>query len=46
MISLYARMVDLEENSGVEDCDIEQLKEVHTTERREQQIRMYEKNLK
>jgi hypothetical protein len=46
MISLYARMVDLEENSGVEDCDIELLKEVHTTERREQQIRMYEKNLK
>ena len=43
MISLYYRMVDLEENSGVEDRDIELLKEVNTTESQELQIPMYEK---
>jgi hypothetical protein len=46
MISLYARMADLEENSGAEDCDIELLKEVHSNESREQQIIMYEKKSK
>lgn len=43
MISLYYRMVDLEENSGAEDRDIELLKEVNTTESQELQIPMYEK---
>ena len=42
MISLYARMVDLEENSRAEDCDIELLKEVNTTESQELQTPMYE----
>ena len=42
MISLYSRMVDLEENSGAEDCDIELLKEVNTTESQELQTPMYE----
>jgi hypothetical protein len=37
-------MMDLEENSGTEDCDIELLKEVCTAESQEQQIR-YKKNL-
>jgi hypothetical protein len=38
-------MMDLEENSGTEDCDIELLKEVSTAESQEQQIR-YKKNLR
>lgn len=43
MISLYSRMVDLEENSGAEDCDVELLKEVNTVESQELQTPMYEK---
>ncbi|KAL0002589.1 hypothetical protein SO802_016370 [Lithocarpus litseifolius] len=35
---LQIKMVDLEENSGAEDCDIELLKEVNTTESQELQI--------
>ncbi|XP_030929491.1 uncharacterized protein LOC115955500 isoform X2 [Quercus lobata] len=34
---LQMKMVDLEENSGAEDCDIELLKEVNTTESQELQ---------
>ncbi|XP_062156774.1 uncharacterized protein LOC133864450 isoform X3 [Alnus glutinosa] len=41
---LQTKMMDLEENSGTEDCDIELLKEVSTAESQEQQIR-YKKNL-
>ncbi|XP_062156775.1 uncharacterized protein LOC133864450 isoform X4 [Alnus glutinosa] len=35
---LQTKMMDLEENSGTEDCDIELLKEVSTAESQEQQI--------
>jgi hypothetical protein len=45
VISVHARMMDLEENSGTEDRDIELLKEVSTAESQEQQIR-YKKNLR
>ncbi|XP_041011339.1 uncharacterized protein LOC121255119 [Juglans microcarpa x Juglans regia] len=41
---LQTKMMDLEENSGTEECDTELLKGVHTTECQGQQI-IYKKNL-
>ncbi|KAG2725005.1 hypothetical protein I3760_01G047000 [Carya illinoinensis] len=41
---LQTKMMDLEENSGTEECDTELLKGVHTTECQEQQI-IYKESL-
>lgn len=45
MISLNARMMDLEDNSGTEDCDNELLKEIHPSQSLDREI-VYNKNLR